>query len=138
MSKPQDGTYYIINRVESPIGERLCLTFTGENQRPTVTAKSDSEAQRARWQITTFSDGNTQSIVPVANTGLECAWGPGVVVVSSAGLHVWAIRSSDSGYTIKDGSETQVWGLNLANVGSEIAIGNDAELERQRWTFHAA
>ncbi|KIO22026.1 hypothetical protein M407DRAFT_10106 [Tulasnella calospora MUT 4182] len=125
MSKPQDGTYYIINRVESPIGERLCLTFTGENQRPT-------------WQITTFSDGNTQSIVPVANSGLECAWGPGVVVVSSAGLHVWAIRSSDSGYTIKDGGETQVWGLNLANVGSEIAIGNDAELERQRWTFHAA
>ncbi|KIO21171.1 hypothetical protein M407DRAFT_10511 [Tulasnella calospora MUT 4182] len=137
MSKVQDGTYYIINRVESPNGERLCITFNGEGQPPTVTAKRSDSAEQ-KWRITTFSDGRTQSIVPAANTGLECAWGPGVVTVLTPGQYVWTIRSSEGGYTIKDGGETQVWGLNVANVGSQIAIGNDTELERQRWTFHEA
>ncbi|KAG9047998.1 hypothetical protein FS837_001010 [Tulasnella sp. UAMH 9824] len=124
MSKLQDGTYYIINRGESPDGERLCITFNGENQPPTVPAKSDSPEQKARWDIRTYMDNRTQSIVPASNTGLECAWGPGVVTVLTPGAYVWTIRSSDSGYTIKDGGETQVWGLNVAHVGAQASQNN--------------
>ncbi|KAG8942422.1 hypothetical protein FRC00_011869, partial [Tulasnella sp. 408] len=91
MSKLEDGTYHIINRVESPNGERLCITFNGENQPPTVTAKSDSPEQK--WHIRTYRDNRTQSIVPASNSGLECAWGPGVVTVLTPGAYVWTIRS---------------------------------------------
>ncbi|KAG8952506.1 hypothetical protein FRC04_004566 [Tulasnella sp. 424] len=136
MSKVQDGTYYIINRVESPNGERLCITFNGENQPPTVTAKSDSAKQK--WQITTYSDNRTQYIVPTSSSGLQCAWGSGVVTVLPAGGYVWTIRSSDSGYTIKDGGETQVWGVNVAQDGAQVAISGDAPREAQRWTFQKA
>ena len=48
MSKPAAGTYVIVNRVLSPKGEKLAITFNGQGHAATVTARSDSAAQRVR------------------------------------------------------------------------------------------
>jgi len=46
MSKPSEGTYVIANRVLSPSGQELAITFNGENHATTLTPKANSPAQR--------------------------------------------------------------------------------------------
>jgi regulator of sigma D len=49
MSKPSEGTYVIVNRVLSSIGEELAITFNGKDQTATLTPRSNSEAQRVSF-----------------------------------------------------------------------------------------
>jgi hypothetical protein len=44
MSKPEPGNYVIYNRVLSPTGEKLALSFNGENQTVTVRPLDDTNA----------------------------------------------------------------------------------------------
>jgi len=46
MSKPSEGTYVIVNRILSPIGDQLAITFNAEGKATTLTPRSNSEAQR--------------------------------------------------------------------------------------------
>jgi len=46
MSKPSEGTYVIANRILSPSGQELAITFNGENHATTLTPKANSPAQR--------------------------------------------------------------------------------------------
>ena len=48
MSKPPAGLYIIYNRVLSPTGEKLAITYNGERNAVTVTPFSDSPVQRVR------------------------------------------------------------------------------------------
>jgi hypothetical protein len=114
MSKPEPGNYVIYNRVLSPTGEKLALSFNGENQTVTVEPFSDRSNLLAsisslpyplysnvflQWSIVDYSDGRTQSLSPKNRGDLQAAWGSNVVTVLTAGSYVWTIRSSDSGYT---------------------------------------
>ena len=46
MSKFPDGTYYIYNRVESPQGERLVITYNGQAIPPTMSASAKAPNQQ--------------------------------------------------------------------------------------------
>ena len=48
MSRPEPGTYVIVNRVLSPEGDKLAITFNGEGNALTVdpSAESASTSQR--------------------------------------------------------------------------------------------
>lgn len=45
-SRPTPGTYYIINKVLSADGDKLAITFNGEQNHATVTPLSGSTKQR--------------------------------------------------------------------------------------------
>jgi hypothetical protein len=46
MSKPAAGTYYIVNRVTSPTGEDLAITFNGQGNVATVTPLTRADSQK--------------------------------------------------------------------------------------------
>jgi len=48
MSKPPAGLYIIYNRVLSPTGEKLAITYNGERNAVTVSPFSDLSVQRVR------------------------------------------------------------------------------------------
>ncbi|EGN94203.1 hypothetical protein SERLA73DRAFT_144703 [Serpula lacrymans var. lacrymans S7.3] len=130
MSKPSAGTYVIYNRVLDASGRKLAITYNGEGNYATATPLSNGDLQK--WIIRDF-DPQTQSVTPATNSGLQAGWGSEGVEVLPAGNYVWTIRSSDSGYTIKDGGVTVNWGLGTAVEGQKIAIGSDTGNEKQRW-----
>ncbi|KAG8882828.1 hypothetical protein FRB97_004404 [Tulasnella sp. 331] len=133
MSKPADSTYYIINRVLSPTGEKLVITYNGQNQAATVTPMAANDAKQ-QWKIQDY-DANTQYVIPVSHPNEQAAWGAGFMTVLPAGGYVWNIRSSDGGYTIHDGGVTNVWGVLTANGGQSVTISHDGPREGQRWIF---
>jgi hypothetical protein len=45
MSKPTAGNYYIINRLLSPTGEKLAITFNGQEQTTTLTPMASLASQ---------------------------------------------------------------------------------------------
>ncbi|KAF8638213.1 hypothetical protein AX16_010559 [Volvariella volvacea WC 439] len=131
MSIPSPGIYVIVNRVLSPYGEQLAITFNGVNQPLTVTARSDSPNQK--WLIRNYLDGGTQFISPITRRHLEACWGPGVASVLPAGLYVWTLRESESGLTIQDGGVTVFWGVENARNDDSVTIGEGTGAEKQRW-----
>ena len=46
MSRPAPGTYVIVNKVCSPYGDKLAITFNGEGNALTVTPSANSSSQR--------------------------------------------------------------------------------------------
>ncbi|KZP02658.1 hypothetical protein FIBSPDRAFT_969741 [Athelia psychrophila] len=126
------GTYVIYNRVLSPLGEKLAITFNGSNQGATVKALANGDASQ-QW-IIGGPIGDAQPISPASPSGLQAGWGDGVVVLP-AGNYVWSIKSSSDGYTIQDGGKTQNWNLQSATVASKVAISADNGNEKYRWIF---
>ncbi len=45
------GTYYIVNRMLSPSGQKLALTFNGENNTVTVTPLINANNQAVRSHV---------------------------------------------------------------------------------------
>ncbi len=101
----------IVNRILSPSGDELAITYNGQGNAATVTKRTDSAAQkvstparlsnidnRFQWVVQDY-DGRTQSVSPSSATNLQAAWGSGYVTVLPAGSYVWTIRSSPTGYT---------------------------------------
>ena len=132
MSKPSAGRYVIYHRVLSPSGEKLAITFNGQSNYATVTPLTNSNSQI--WNVRDYNS-TTQSVSPVSNSGLQCGWGNGGVVVLPAGGYVWIIRNTDSGYTIQDGGRTAYWGVDEAYEGQNVAIeGGDGGIF-QNWIF---
>ncbi|KAF9554207.1 hypothetical protein CPC08DRAFT_766895 [Agrocybe pediades] len=130
MSRPSPGSYVIYNRVLSPNGEKLAITFNGQNNTLIVTPKNDSPGQI--FNLSNY-DANTMFFVPQSNSGLQVAWGNAGATPMTAGLYVWTIRSTPSGYTIQDGGVTQNWHLDVADRNSLVAIAPDQGSERYRW-----
>lgn len=53
---PSPGTYYIVNRVLSPDGRKLALTFNGERNTVTVTALKKAPKQAVGyWSLLAFT-----------------------------------------------------------------------------------
>jgi hypothetical protein len=133
MSAPPAGSYVIYNRVLSPTGDKLAITFGGQGKNLTVTPLTNASTQI--WQI--GSGTGTQTVVPASNTGLQVGWGnPGPVPLTPGG-YVWTIRTGDNGYTIQDGGKTASWNLPSATGNSDVAItpGDQATNEKYRWIF---
>lgn len=140
MTRPEPGTYIIYNRVLSPTGEKLAITFNpayGGPKTATITPKSGDNRQK--WIVANY-DSNTQSFAPLTETSSQACWGPGIVGVLPAGNYVWTVKSSDSGYTIRDGrnSPGATWQLTDANNNAMIYITGDNGSEKTKWIFERA
>ncbi|KAG8913683.1 hypothetical protein FRC01_004430 [Tulasnella sp. 417] len=136
MSKIPDGTYYIVNRILSPKGERLAITFNGDNKVATLTALTNAESQK--WKIETYpGKPETQYVSPIPNGALQAGTTgfPGPMTVLPFNAYIWSIYSSDTGYTIKDAGNKWLWGATAADVGEQVGIGKDGPSESQRWVF---
>ncbi|KAL4263776.1 CCL2-like lectin domain-containing protein [Pleurotus pulmonarius] len=127
------GTYYIVNRMLSPSGQKLALTFNGENNTVTVTPLINAHNQA--WAIRDHTDGKTQSVSPVSSPRLQIGMGSGVIKVLSPGGYVWTLRNTPSGATIQDGGVTVFWGLAEAQVDQPVAFGKEAANVHQRWVM---
>ncbi|KAG9224205.1 hypothetical protein CCMSSC00406_0004704 [Pleurotus cornucopiae] len=130
------GTYYIVNHMLSPSGQKLALTFNGENNTVTVTPLINATNQA--WAIKDYGDGKTQSVSPVSSPHLQIGMGSGVIKVLSAGGYVWTLRSTPSGATIQDGGVTVFWGLAHVQVDQPVTFGREAENANQRWVMTPA
>jgi CCL2 lectin-like len=53
MSKPAAGNYVIYNRVLSPTGDKLAITFNGQNANATVQPLSYNASQKVRLTLRT-------------------------------------------------------------------------------------
>ncbi|PPQ68409.1 hypothetical protein CVT26_006081 [Gymnopilus dilepis] len=133
MSRPAPGCYAIYNRVLSPTGEKLAITYNGKGNTLTVTPfRNNSDSQI--WQISNY-DSNTQAVVPNNDGSLQVGWGNAGAVVLPAHAYVWTIRSGYDGFTIQDGGKTQNWHLNNATDNALVAIAPDQGSERYRWVL---
>jgi len=132
MSRPPAGDYVIYNRVLSPTGQKLAITFHGNNKNVTVRPWASTTNQV--WTLEDY-DRKTQSVSPKNAGRLQAAWGDNVVQVMNAGGYVWTIRGSNSGYTIQDGGVTVHWGVASATNGASVSIGKDAGGPDQRWVL---
>lgn len=116
MSRPSEGNYVIYNRILSPTGEKLAITYSGTvNQNATLTPLDNTSHQivsftglRSVYRILTTtqwvlknSGSTAQSISPQSATGLQAAWAGNhdYVRVQSAAGYVWNVKSNDDGYT---------------------------------------
>jgi len=132
LARPPAGNYLIYNRVLSPTGQKLAITFQGADQYATVEPFGYNKSQV--WKLQDY-DAYTQAIVPVEATSLQAAWGDQGVKVIEAGNYVWAVRDGDEGYTIQDGDLTAEWGITKGYAGEKITIGKDYGVPNQRWVF---
>ncbi|KAF4616896.1 hypothetical protein D9613_008766 [Agrocybe pediades] len=132
MSRPNQGSYVIYNRVLSPTGDKLAITFTGQNNTLTVTPMTKSSNQVFNL---TNNDTNTMFVVPQSSSGLQVGWGSNGATPMTPGGYVWTIKSSDAGYTIQDGGMSQNWHLDKAANNANVAIAADQGNERYRWVL---
>ena len=115
MSRPPPGNYIIYSRILGPTGQKLAITFHGDDRFATVEPYGHQKNQVVRnplfsviisinhyrylqWDLQNY-DENTQAVVPVEATNLQAAWGDEGVKVLKAGNYVWTIRGSEEGYT---------------------------------------
>ncbi|KAF9497764.1 hypothetical protein BDN71DRAFT_1429204 [Pleurotus eryngii] len=109
---PNPGTYYIVNRVLSPAGQKLALTFNGVWNTVTLTPQ---------WCIRNYYSGATQSVSPASESHLEMEWAQA------------SYESCPLEAIIQDGAVTVFWGLSDANVHQEVAFGDEDERGNQHW-----
>lgn len=134
MSRPAAGRYVIYNRVLSPTGQKLAISYRNDGPGATVTALSGTPAPYQIWDVRDF-DSRTQSINQ-DSSNLQCGWGDGFVSLLPPGNYVWVIRSSDTGYTIQDGGESNNWGIQGNPVDPHLVNINLPDgSDQQRWIF---
>ncbi|KAF5347770.1 hypothetical protein D9756_010314 [Leucocoprinus leucothites] len=93
-TKLAPGKYYIINRVLSPTGEKLAMTFEGQGKLAKAMPLTRSTTQV--WSIENYND-KTQSFSPEDSKNLQAGWGDGVVIIP-AGNYTWTVRKEEDGY----------------------------------------
>ncbi|CCO37692.1 hypothetical protein BN14_11851 [Rhizoctonia solani AG-1 IB] len=133
------GVYIIYNRVLSPTGQRLAMTFN-ETDEPITVTPLDPSSPNQRWVIENYEYDQQrattlQHVKPQMNQELEAGWGESIVVLP-AGDYVWGITKDGSAYTIKDGDKEISWSIHSAIQGSNVVPVQDATGEKQRWIFH--
>ncbi|KAF9529848.1 hypothetical protein CPB83DRAFT_905694 [Crepidotus variabilis] len=134
MSKPTAGRYVIYSRVLSSTGQKLSLTYSGnQNEGLTITPLANTPKQM--WVIKD-SSSTTSYISPYTSSGDEVGWGAGPVVLPPGG-YVWTLRGGDWGYTIQDGAKTAYWSVGNAAVNTKVSIGKDNGT-LSRWIFEKA
>ena len=113
MSKPKAGTYYIVNRVNSPIGEKLAITYNGEGKAATVTPLTNADSQKVKimslpnfrrilprlyvqWSINDY-DGKNQSFSPVTAENLQAGIVSSVITIVPADALVFFTTVGSNG-----------------------------------------
>ncbi|KAG2005032.1 hypothetical protein CC2G_003530 [Coprinopsis cinerea AmutBmut pab1-1] len=129
------GNYIIYNRVLSPRGEKLALTYPGRQRTPVTVSPLDGSSEQA-WILRSYdSNSNTWTISPVGSPNSQIGWGAGnVPVVLPPNNYVWTLTLTSGGYNIQDGKRTVSWSLNNATAGEEVSIGADATFSG-RWVI---
>ncbi|CUA75225.1 hypothetical protein RSOLAG22IIIB_11581 [Rhizoctonia solani] len=133
-----NGTYIIINRVLSPQGQRLAMTFNGANQAVTGTPVG-AQNNNQQWAITRFGAGvlgaSTYELKPVSSQNLETGQGSGNIVTLPIGGYIFSIYKDDFGYIVQDSNRHNTWALENATAGSRVVFPGSLG-DRQRWYFH--
>ncbi|CAE6401441.1 unnamed protein product [Rhizoctonia solani] len=133
------GVYIIYNRVLSPTGQRLAMTFNGTGE-PITVAPLDTSSANQHWVIENYGYDRRrattlQHVRPQTDQELEAGWGESIVVLP-VGNYVWGITKDGSAYAIKDGDKQISWSIHSAIQGSNVVPVQDATGEKQRWIFH--
>ena len=109
--QPNPGTYYIVNRVRSPAGNKLAATFQVGQSNVIVTPLNNSVVQRVsflfsisfrdvfepphlQWMITL----GEQFILPVTNQNVAATGEGNDVVIRPKDGFVWTIRNVTNNY----------------------------------------
>ncbi|CCO31802.1 hypothetical protein RSOLAG1IB_07344 [Rhizoctonia solani AG-1 IB] len=136
---PSNGTYIIYNRVLSPNGKQLAMTFNGNGQSITATPLNAQDTKQ-QWVVQRYGPGRTggsvYEIKPVENRNLEAGGSNnGTIVTIPVGSYVFSIYQHDTGYLIKNGDRRYPWALSPAAGGSSVIASSDSADEKQRWWF---
>ncbi|KAG2005028.1 hypothetical protein CC2G_003527 [Coprinopsis cinerea AmutBmut pab1-1] len=132
-AKPPAGRYVIYNRVLSPNGEKLALTYPGY-QREALTLTPLHHSANQIWILNNW-DATTSSLTPETARNTQVGWGSGnVPIVLPPGNYVWTLASSAGGYIIQDGGKTVYWNAGEAVANTKVSIGGDNGLQA-RWIF---
>ena len=110
-----DGEYILYSRALSHTGQKLAISFNGNDAYATVKPLGYSQDQivsrplsthvlhfptplcPSQWSIR-FFNGSTYSVSPRGNTHLQAAWGSEGVKVMSAGNYVWTFTNNGQGF----------------------------------------
>ncbi|KAG8725803.1 hypothetical protein FRC11_001451 [Ceratobasidium sp. 423] len=137
-SELQRGIYVIYSRVLNAQGQRLALTFNGD-QKPITVTPVELRNTKQRWMIEKFGSdhfgGVSYRFQPEGNPGLEVGWGK-AVFTQPMGSSNWSVCNEESGSIIRDCWRTVSWSINSATNGAEVVPIGDATGEKQRWVFH--
>jgi len=125
-----DGTYYIVNRVMDPDGNKLAMQSNGVNAAPGVTPLTNDPSQQ--WVLKTYQD-DQKYVSPQGSPDLQVGWGDNTATLLPAGSYVWNFLNDSTGIKIMNGKQTVVWGVTAALPTFPIAIGPDNPREAQRW-----
>ncbi|KIJ42663.1 hypothetical protein M422DRAFT_170827 [Sphaerobolus stellatus SS14] len=132
------GTYQVINRVLDPAGNKLALTFNGNQALITVQPVSNNSNQL--WVLTDFSNPTVtgNSLAPLNSGGFQV--GPvGNFPTSLAALpfdeFVWPSTNVDGSFRVSDGEFDFFWGLNNATDGAEVQVSQLTGQATQLWVF---
>ncbi|GAB1522841.1 hypothetical protein RhiTH_005966 [Rhizoctonia solani] len=136
---PQNGTYIIYNRVQSPQGQQLALTFNGDRQDITGTPL-DVNNTKQHWVLRRYGPdrfgGSVYELKPVDNHNLEAGGSnKGTIITLPVGAYVFSIYQDDTGYLIKNGNRQYPWTFSPASDGSPVTSVSDSVDEKQRWWF---
>jgi len=134
MSKPSDGSYTIYNRVLSPTGAKLAITYGGHlNESLTVSPLTRSSGQV--W-ILRGGSNTTSNITPNDGSNNQIGGGSNrTLVVLSPGGYEWKLTGSDEGFVVQNGDSTEFWSLPSAQDGATVTTtGNDLGIQ-SRWVF---
>ncbi|KAG8685104.1 hypothetical protein FRC11_011113, partial [Ceratobasidium sp. 423] len=100
-SELQPGIYLIYNRVQNAQGQRLAMTFSGD-QKPITVAPVELHNTKQRWIIENYGidtlGGSGYRVKPEENPGLEAASDKTIFTrpIGPRGP-IWSIRSNESG-----------------------------------------
>ncbi|QRW20988.1 hypothetical protein RhiXN_05977 [Rhizoctonia solani] len=124
---PQNGTYIIYNRVQSPQGQQLALTFNGDRQDITGTPL-DASNTKQHWVLRRYGPdrfgGSVYELKPVDNQNLE-----------AGGSNKGTIITLPLAPIIKNGNRQYPWTFSPASDGSPVTSVSDSVDEKQRWWF---
>ncbi|KAH7335382.1 hypothetical protein B0J17DRAFT_669923 [Rhizoctonia solani] len=133
------GVYMIYNRVLSPFGQRLAMTFNGKDQ-PTTVTPLDPSSPKQQWVVENYGYDeeratSLQHVRPQTAQELESGWSD-TIFATERKNQVWGITKDGSAYTIRDGGKTVTWGIQTAAQGTSVVPLKDATGEKERWIFH--
>ncbi|KAK7692676.1 hypothetical protein QCA50_004309 [Cerrena zonata] len=125
-----DGDYVIYSRALSNFGQKLAISFNGNDTYATLKPLGYSQDQI--WTLRNYN-GRTLSVSPRCSLHLQAAWGSEGVKVMPEGNYVWTFTNNGEGFIIQDGDMTKYWGVSFANSSTNITIGDDDGQPGHRW-----
>ncbi|KAG2005040.1 hypothetical protein CC2G_003539 [Coprinopsis cinerea AmutBmut pab1-1] len=118
MTKPAAGRYVIYNRALSGSGEKLALTYPGQEKSPLILTPLDRNSKQI-WVLSDYSS-DLSYIRPDSVSNTEVGMSSGSPVVLPPGGYVWTLTSSSDGYTIQDGGKTIYWNIAEADDNTKV------------------